>query len=66
MSIYLLVLKSNLFVQVDWLTEKMRKVNFTVASMHGEMPQDERDAIMASFRSGEKFALPIVAVNNFP
>jgi ATP-dependent RNA helicase len=40
--------------KVDWLTEKMRKANFTVACMHGDMPQDERDAIMTSFRNGEK------------
>jgi len=38
--------------KVDWLTEKMRAANFTVSSMHGEMPQKERDAIMAEFRSG--------------
>ncbi|KAH6573959.1 hypothetical protein BASA60_005772 [Batrachochytrium salamandrivorans] len=38
--------------KVDWLTEKMREANFTVASMHGEMPQKERDAIMQEFRSG--------------
>ncbi|OAY81014.1 DEAD-box ATP-dependent RNA helicase 2 [Ananas comosus] len=37
---------------VDWLTEKMRSNNFTVSSMHGDMPQKERDAIMAEFRSG--------------
>lgn len=36
--------------QVDWLTEKMRQNNFTVASMHGDMVQKERDAIMAEFR----------------
>jgi ATP-dependent RNA helicase len=35
----------------------MRKFNFTVASMHGDMPQSERDAIMQSFRSGEKRVL---------
>lgn len=40
--------------KVDWLTDKMRKANFTVASMHGEMPQDEREEIMKSFRAGEK------------
>ncbi|OAY76814.1 DEAD-box ATP-dependent RNA helicase 2 [Ananas comosus] len=39
-------------LQVDWLTEKMRSNNFTVSSMHGDMPQKERDAIMAEFRSG--------------
>lgn len=38
--------------KVDWLSEKMREANFTVSSMHGEMPQKERDAIMAEFRSG--------------
>ncbi|GJJ07295.1 RNA helicase [Clathrus columnatus] len=38
--------------KVDWLTEKMRSANFTVSSMHGEMNQKERDAIMAEFRTG--------------
>ena len=39
--------------KVTWLTEKMREANFTVSSMHGEMKQEERDAIMKEFRSGE-------------
>eukprot|EP01114_Cavostelium_apophysatum_P011366 TRINITY_DN255_c0_g1_i1.p1 TRINITY_DN255_c0_g1~~TRINITY_DN255_c0_g1_i1.p1 ORF type:complete len:410 (+),score=127.00 TRINITY_DN255_c0_g1_i1:135-1364(+) len=43
--------------KVDWLTEKMRKANFTVASMHGDMTQPERDEIMQSFRSGENRVL---------
>lgn len=38
--------------KVDFLTDRMRKVNFTVASMHGDMPQKERDEIMTSFRKG--------------
>ncbi|URD74182.1 DEAD-box ATP-dependent RNA helicase [Musa troglodytarum] len=38
--------------KVAWLTEKMHSNNFTVSSMHGDMPQKERDAIMAEFRSG--------------
>ncbi|PPR86131.1 hypothetical protein GOBAR_AA34554 [Gossypium barbadense] len=38
--------------KVDWLTEKMRSNNFTVSSMHGDMPQKEREAIMAEFRDG--------------
>ncbi len=38
--------------KVDWLTEKMRAANFTVSAMHGDMPQKERDAIMAEFRGG--------------
>merc|ERR1712023_471229 len=29
--------------KVDYLTEKMREANFTVASMHGGMEQRERD-----------------------
>jgi len=43
--------------KADWLTEKMRKANFTVACMHGEMPQNEREAIMTSFRNGENRVL---------
>lgn len=43
---------------MDWLTEKMRSANFTVSSMHGEMPQKERDAIMAEFRGGTSYVLP--------
>jgi ATP-dependent RNA helicase len=43
-----------IFLQVDWLTEKMREANFTVSSMHGDMPQKERDAIMKEFRSGQR------------
>ncbi|CAO2823223.1 unnamed protein product [Amaranthus hypochondriacus] len=39
--------------KVDWLTEKMRNNNFTVSSMHGAMPQKERDAIMKEFRDGD-------------
>jgi len=38
--------------KVDWLTAKMREANFTVSSMHGDMPQQDRDAIMQEFRSG--------------
>lgn len=33
----------------------MRASNFTVSSMHGEMVQKERDAIMAEFRSGTSY-----------
>ena len=38
--------------KVDWLAAKMRENNFTVSSMHGDMPQKERDEIMEEFRSG--------------
>lgn len=46
------VIFCNTKVKVDWLTSKMREANFTVSSMHGDMPQKERDAIMEEFRSG--------------
>uniref|UniRef100_A0A8C6SEU1 Eukaryotic translation initiation factor 4A3 n=1 Tax=Neogobius melanostomus TaxID=47308 RepID=A0A8C6SEU1_9GOBI len=41
--------------KVDWLTEKMREANFTVSSMHGDMPQKERESIMKEFRSGARY-----------
>ncbi|KAH8985465.1 P-loop containing nucleoside triphosphate hydrolase protein [Lactarius hatsudake] len=46
------VIFCNTLRKVDWLTEKMRAADFTVSSIHGEMPQNERDAIMAEFRGG--------------
>jgi len=46
------VIFCNTRIKVNWLTEKMREANFTVSSMHGEMKQAERDAIMKEFRSG--------------
>ncbi|RXK40410.1 ATP-dependent RNA helicase FAL1 [Tremella mesenterica] len=51
------VLFCNTKRKVDWLTEKMREANFTVSSMHGDMVQKERDAIMAEFRSGQSRVL---------
>jgi len=43
--------------KADWLTDKMREANFTVSCIHGDMPQKERDAIMAEFRSGKSRVL---------
>eukprot|EP01086_Lenisia_limosa_P013893 TRINITY_DN43570_c0_g1_i1.p1 TRINITY_DN43570_c0_g1~~TRINITY_DN43570_c0_g1_i1.p1 ORF type:complete len:412 (-),score=136.06 TRINITY_DN43570_c0_g1_i1:23-1225(-) len=43
--------------KVDWLAEKMREANFTVSSMHGEMVQNEREAIMREFRDGKSRVL---------
>ncbi|KAH9425108.1 Eukaryotic initiation factor 4A-III [Dermatophagoides pteronyssinus] len=43
--------------KVDWLTEKMKEANFTVSSMHGDMPQKERDSIMKEFRQGKSRVL---------
>ncbi|KAL7754201.1 RNA helicase [Sorochytrium milnesiophthora] len=52
MTITQAVIFCNTRRKVDWLTEKMREANFTVSSMHGDMPQKERDAIMNEFRQG--------------
>lgn len=43
--------------KVDWLTSQMRSANFTVSSMHGDMPQKERDTIMTEFRAGKSRVL---------
>lgn len=43
--------------KVEWLGEKMREANFTVCTMHGGMPQNERDEIMIKFRGGESRVL---------
>jgi translation initiation factor 4A len=37
---------------VDEITRKMIDNNFTVASIHGDMTQDERNKIMGEFRNG--------------
>ena len=38
--------------KVEWLAQSMAKQQFAVSSMHGDMPQAERDEIMAAFRAG--------------
>merc|ERR1712093_483141 len=43
--------------KVEWLWEKMRQNNFTVSSLHGDMSQQERDAIMNEFRVGNSRVL---------
>jgi RecG-like helicase len=48
-------LSQHLFVQVEWLGEKMLEANFTVCAMHGEMEQAERDKIMKDFRAGTRW-----------
>lgn len=39
--------------KVDWLTQKMRAANFPIGSIHGDMQQKDRDAIMEEFRVGK-------------
>ena len=43
--------------KVDWLTDKLRNANFTVACIHGDMPQQEREAITRQFREGQSRVL---------
>jgi translation initiation factor 4A len=38
--------------RVDWLTDTMRRRDFTVSSIHSDMSHQERMAILKSFRSG--------------
>ncbi len=38
--------------KVEWLAARMKENNFTVTAMHGDMPQGERDTVMADFRTG--------------
>lgn len=51
------VIFCNTKLKVDWLTSRMRDANFTVSSMHGDMPQEERDSIMSDFRGGKSRVL---------
>jgi len=43
--------------KVDELSERMIREKHTVSRVHGEMPQNERDTIMADFRSGSSRVL---------
>jgi len=51
------VIFCNTKIKVDWLKQKMTEANFTVSSMHGDMPQKERDQIMSNFRGGKSRVL---------
>ena len=37
--------------RVDWLTDELKKKEFTISCMHGEMDQLQRDLIMKEFRT---------------
>jgi translation initiation factor 4A len=43
--------------RVDWLAEQMNQKQFTVSSMHADMPKGEREKVMATFRSGSSRVL---------
>jgi len=39
--------------KVDWLAQKLRDANFPIASIHGDMPQKNRDSVIEEFRLGK-------------
>lgn len=51
------VIFCNTKLKVNWLADQMKKQNFTVVAMHGDMKQDERDSIMNDFRRGNSRVL---------
>ncbi|XP_035226012.1 eukaryotic initiation factor 4A-III-like isoform X1 [Stegodyphus dumicola] len=53
MTIRQAVIFCNTKRKVDWLTKKMKEADFTVSSMHGDMPHKMREAIMNQFRSAQ-------------
>lgn len=57
LTITQVVIFCNTKLKVNWLTDQMRKQNFVVLSMHGDMKQDERDSIMSDFRTGNSRVL---------
>ena len=57
LSITQAVIFCNTRRKVDVLTEQMKKADFTVSSMHGDMTQQERDTIMKAFRTGSSRVL---------
>jgi len=42
---------------VEWLTRQMQERDFTVSCMHSDMSQEERNVVMAEFRSGSSRVL---------
>ena len=39
--------------KADWLSEKLYEREFTVSSMHGDMPTEDREKVLKEFRLGE-------------
>lgn len=42
----------NTRAKVDWLSQQLKRANFSVSSMHGDMPQRDRNKVMEEFRQG--------------
>ena len=52
LSIQQAIIYCNTKKKVDWLTDRMKQNDFTVSSMHGDLTQQDRNAIMQEFRAG--------------
>lgn len=57
LSITQAVIFCNTKKKVQYLTEQMRKRDFTVSATHSEIPQNERELILKEFRSGSSRVL---------
>lgn len=57
MSITQAIIFCNTKQKVDWLTQKLRDAQLAAASIHGDMPQRERDMTTQQFRSGSSRVL---------
>ncbi len=51
------VIFANTKRRVDWISQQLNAENFTVSSMHAEMSKQERESVMAEFRSGKSRVL---------
>lgn len=51
------IIYANTKHKVEWLANEMTKRDFTVACIHGELTQQERDTIMKNFRDGKNRVL---------
>ena len=57
LSITQAIIYCNSRKKVEWLADQMNARDFTVSSVHGDLEQDERQAIMRDFRCGNSRVL---------
>ena len=51
------IIFANKLRRVTWLADQMTRRDFTVSTIHSELSQDERTAVMAEFKSGSSRVL---------
>jgi len=57
LSLNQLIIYCNSIKKVDGITSQLIKADFTVSSMHGSMPQTDRNEVMKNFRNGRSRVL---------